>query len=69
MRSITVFCFMICIICIISSVAISMFLIWGSAESEPLWKSLASLGVCFTGSLLTIGVTAMVTPKLENKSE
>ncbi|MFC1453721.1 hypothetical protein ACFLQL_00925 [Verrucomicrobiota bacterium] len=43
----------------------SLVLIWGSTEADSLWRSLASIGVFFLASLLTIGVASMVEPKYE----
>ena len=65
MRAITIICFTICIICILAAVVVSLFLIWGTGDIGTLWKSLVSIGVFFLASLVTIGVTTIVDPKLK----
>ena len=65
MRAITIICFTICIVCILAAVVVSLFLIWGPGDIGTLWKSLVSIGVFFLASLVTIGVTTIVGPKLK----
>lgn len=65
MKALRLVCFTICILCIVVAVVLSLFLIWGSGEPGTLWRSLASLGVFFLASLLTMGVVSMVEPKLD----
>ena len=65
MKALRLVCFTICILCILAAVVLSLFLIWGSGEPGILWRSLASLGVFFLASLLTMGVVSMVEPKLD----
>ena len=65
MKALRLVCFTICILCILAAVVLSLFLIWGSGEPNILWRSVASLGVFFLASLLTMGVVSMVEPKLE----
>ena len=69
MRAITIICFTICIVCILAAVVVSLFLIWGSGDTGTLWKSLVSIGVFFLASLVTIGVTTIVGPKLKETKE
>ena len=64
MRTINIVCFTICIVCVLAAVVVSLFLIWGSGDTGSLWKSLASIGVFFLASLVTIGVTSIAGPKL-----
>ena len=66
MKSLTIVCFTICLLCIVAGVIVSLMLIWGPEETNTLWRSLASIGVFFLASLLTIAVASMVGPKLEN---
>ena len=69
MRAITIICFTICIVCILAAVVVSLFLIWGPGDTGTLWKSLVSIGVFFLASLVTIGVTTIVGPKLKEIKE
>ena len=69
MRALRLVCFTICILSIVAAVIISFLLIWGTAQPGALWRSLASLGVLFLASLLTMGVVSMVEPALEKPDE
>jgi hypothetical protein len=69
LRAITIICFTICIVCILAAVVVSLFLIWGTGDIGTLWKSLVSIGVFFLASLVMIGVTTIVGPKLKEAKE
>ena len=69
MRAITIICFTICIVCILAAVVVSLFFIWGTGDIGTLSKSLVSIGVFFLASLVTIGVTTIVGPKLKEAKE
>jgi len=69
LRAITIVCFTICIVCVLAAVVVSLFLIWGPGDIGILWKSLASISVFFLASLVTIGVTSIVGPKLKETKE
>jgi hypothetical protein len=50
-------CFTICIVCIIVGVVLGLALIWGSHDSEMMWKGLGTVAVLFMGSALTLAVS------------
>jgi hypothetical protein len=59
--SINKICFAICILCIVAGSTISILAIWGVVDAEDaMWKSLATIGVVFSASLLTVLVNRIL---------
>jgi hypothetical protein len=61
-------CFTICIVCIITGIVLGLALIWGSHDSEVLWKGLGTVLVLFFGSALTLSVSNAFSKKSGSKS-
>jgi len=53
-------CFTVCIVTISLTTLLAFVLIWGGANNEFVWKSLASLMVLFGGSAATLSVSRAV---------
>ena len=50
-------CFTICVVSIVSATALSILGIWGVVDDAKLmWRALATLGVLFVASILTVVV-------------
>lgn len=57
MKALTKICFSICILCIVAATSVSILAIWNVVDDTALiWKSLATLGVVFLASILTVSV-------------
>lgn len=61
-------CFTVCIVCIIIGVVLGVALIWGSHDSEMMWKGLGTVAVLFMGSALTSAVCNMFGRDSHSKS-
>jgi hypothetical protein len=53
-------CWTICIVCIVAGTALSLSMIWGTYQSEFLWKGWTSIGVLFFASAATLIVSRVV---------
>ncbi|MBC7835051.1 MAG: hypothetical protein H7Y88_08110 [Phycisphaerales bacterium] len=57
-------CYGACMVTIILGITVCIALIWVSSEHETLWRGLATLGVIFAGSVLTMSVNQMISRRL-----
>lgn len=57
MKVLNKICFTICVVCIVIGVVLGLSMIWGSHDSEVMWKGLGTVGVLFMGSALTLAVS------------
>ena len=53
-------CWTICIVCIVAGTVFSLSMIWGTYESEFLWKAWSSIAVLFCASTATLVVSKVV---------
>ncbi|HZY85959.1 MAG TPA: hypothetical protein VFE78_14095 [Gemmataceae bacterium] len=53
-------CWTICIVCILAGSALSLSMIWGTYQSEFLWKAWTSIAVLFFASAAALVVTKVV---------
>lgn len=64
------FCFAICILCIVGATTVSIFGIWGVvANTDLIWKSLATIGVVFLSGVLTVSVNKMFADRFTTHSD
>lgn len=61
-------CFTICIVCIVAGVVLGLALIWGTHDSEVMWKGLGTVAVLFMGSALTLAVSSTFGKSSRSKS-
>ena len=59
-------CFTICIVCIVIGIVLGLALIWGSPDSEVMWKGLGTVLVLFFGSASTLAVSAIFIRKSDS---
>jgi len=64
LRSINVICFSVCILCIVTGVALSIIFIWGDVNSWIAGKTLLSIGILFLGSTMALFVNRIVGKKI-----
>lgn len=63
-------CFTVCILSIVAGMAISILAIWRViGDLDIVYRSLATLGVLFLGSVLTVSVNHMFAGTLSRKPE
>lgn len=62
-------CWTICLVCIVTGAAFSLFMIWTPVESEILWKAWSSMGVLFFASAATLVVSKSVGKSVGKKEE
>jgi len=68
LKTLNKICFTICIVCIVVGIVLGLALIWGSHDSEVMWKGLGTVSVLFAGSVLTLAVSKAFTQKSGSKS-
>ena len=56
-------CYTVCIICIVAGTVLTFSMIWGTYQSETLWKAWVSIGVLFFASVATLVVSRLLGSK------
>ena len=68
LRALNKICFTICIVCIVIGIVLGLVLIWGSPDSEVMWKGLGTVLVLFFGSASSLAVSTIFIRRSASKA-